>query len=204
VPCPQELHRVGAVFCLEASRLARNRRDWHHLLELCGLVGTHVIAPDRRIQDAVRVIFRLFERLGSARQVLLHMRREDLTAPRPLDGRHTAPGAWRAPVYRTGLAILQNPFYAGAYAYGESQTRTTIIDGTVRKAHGRRRPMNTWTALVRDHHETYISVSTLNTISSAWHATPSGNARASRRRAGAATRCSRVSCDVGAVGGCFL
>ena len=31
--------RVGAIFCLEASRLARNGRDWHHLIELCGLVG---------------------------------------------------------------------------------------------------------------------------------------------------------------------
>ena len=30
--------KVGAVLCLEASRLARNGRDWHHLLELCGLV----------------------------------------------------------------------------------------------------------------------------------------------------------------------
>src|SRR5690349_11956688 len=26
---------VGGVVCLEASRLARNGRDWHHLLELC-------------------------------------------------------------------------------------------------------------------------------------------------------------------------
>ena len=30
---------VGAVFCIEASRLARNGRDWHHLIELCGMVG---------------------------------------------------------------------------------------------------------------------------------------------------------------------
>ena len=37
---------VGAVFCLEASRLARNGRDWHHLLELCGLVGAFVIDGD--------------------------------------------------------------------------------------------------------------------------------------------------------------
>ena len=29
---------VGAVLCLDASRLARNGRDWHHLLELSGLV----------------------------------------------------------------------------------------------------------------------------------------------------------------------
>jgi DNA invertase Pin-like site-specific DNA recombinase len=37
---------VGAVFCLEASRLARNGRDWHHLLELCGLVGARVVDTD--------------------------------------------------------------------------------------------------------------------------------------------------------------
>lgn len=30
---------VGAVFCIEASRLARNGRDWHHLIDLCALVG---------------------------------------------------------------------------------------------------------------------------------------------------------------------
>ena len=35
--------QVGAVFCLEASRLARNGRDWHHLIELCGLVRALVI-----------------------------------------------------------------------------------------------------------------------------------------------------------------
>ncbi len=37
---------VGAVLCLDASRLARNGRDWHHLLELCGLVGARVIDLD--------------------------------------------------------------------------------------------------------------------------------------------------------------
>jgi DNA invertase Pin-like site-specific DNA recombinase len=37
---------VGAVLCLDASRLARNGRDWHHLLELCGLVKARVIDTD--------------------------------------------------------------------------------------------------------------------------------------------------------------
>ncbi len=144
---------VGGVFCLEASRLARNGRDWHHLLELCGLVGARVfdvdgaydpslpndrlllglkgtmsefeltvmrrrlldaalakarrgelrfgvpvglvwerdgkieLDPDRRIQDAVRTVFRLFDRLGSARQVLLRMRADGLVFPRPADGK---------------------------------------------------------------------------------------------------------------------
>src|SRR5438128_3650772 len=38
--------QVGAVFCIEASRLARNGRDGHHRIELCGLVGALVIDPD--------------------------------------------------------------------------------------------------------------------------------------------------------------
>jgi DNA invertase Pin-like site-specific DNA recombinase len=32
--------RVGAVLSLEASRLARNGRDWHTLLEFCGLTAS--------------------------------------------------------------------------------------------------------------------------------------------------------------------
>src|ERR1700712_1698768 len=37
---------VGAVLCFDGSRLARNGRDWHHLLELCGLVKARVIDMD--------------------------------------------------------------------------------------------------------------------------------------------------------------
>jgi DNA invertase Pin-like site-specific DNA recombinase len=37
---------IGAVFCIEASRLARNGRDWHHLIDLCALVGALVIDHD--------------------------------------------------------------------------------------------------------------------------------------------------------------
>ena len=38
--------QVGAVYCLEASRLARNGRDWHHLIDLCALAGALVIDLD--------------------------------------------------------------------------------------------------------------------------------------------------------------
>ena len=31
------------VFALEASRLARNNRDWHHLVDLCALTETLII-----------------------------------------------------------------------------------------------------------------------------------------------------------------
>ena len=38
--------RVGAVFAIEASRLVRNGRDWHTLIEFCGLVGTVIVDED--------------------------------------------------------------------------------------------------------------------------------------------------------------
>ena len=37
---------IGAVLGFDASRLARNGRDWHHLLEPCGLVEARVIDRD--------------------------------------------------------------------------------------------------------------------------------------------------------------
>ena len=37
---------VGAVFSLEASRLARNGRDWHTLLEFCSVVGALLVDAD--------------------------------------------------------------------------------------------------------------------------------------------------------------
>src|SRR6202161_128499 len=38
--------RVGAVFAIEVSRLARNGRDWHTLIEFCGLVGAIIVDED--------------------------------------------------------------------------------------------------------------------------------------------------------------
>jgi excisionase family DNA binding protein len=37
---------AGAVFAIEASRLARNGRDWHTLLEFCALVNSLIIDED--------------------------------------------------------------------------------------------------------------------------------------------------------------
>src|SRR5262249_16154968 len=37
---------VGAVFAIEASRLARNGREWHTLIDFCGLVGALIVDED--------------------------------------------------------------------------------------------------------------------------------------------------------------
>ena len=44
---------VGAIFCIEASRLARNGRDWHHLIELCGMAGAVVVDPEGVYDPAI-------------------------------------------------------------------------------------------------------------------------------------------------------
>jgi DNA invertase Pin-like site-specific DNA recombinase len=38
--------KAGGVLAIEASRLARNGRDWHTLIEFCGLVGTLIVDED--------------------------------------------------------------------------------------------------------------------------------------------------------------
>src|ERR1700752_1716343 len=44
---------VGAIFCIEASRLARNGRDWHHLIELWGMAGAVGMDPDGIYDPAI-------------------------------------------------------------------------------------------------------------------------------------------------------
>jgi DNA invertase Pin-like site-specific DNA recombinase len=213
---------VGAVLCFDASRLARNGRDWHHLLELCGLVGARVIDldgvydpcrpndrlllgmkgsisefelgvlrarmydaarskarrgelrisvpigyvwhremglgfdPDLRLQEAIRLIFARFRELGSARQVLLALRADQLHFPRPSDGKRMVAFDWTPIRYRNVISVLKNPFYAGAYIYGKSEPRTAIINGRAQKTYGHVKPFEEWEVVLKGHHEGYI------------------------------------------------
>ena len=47
--------RVGAVLSVEASRLARNGRDWHTLLEFCALVGSLLLDEDGIVIGSRRI-----------------------------------------------------------------------------------------------------------------------------------------------------
>jgi len=213
---------VGAVFCFDASRLARNGRDWHHLLELCGLVEARVIDPDGvydpcrpndrlllgmkgsisefelgvlksrmfeaarakahrgelrisvpigyvwhreiglgfdpdvRLQEAIRLIFERYRKLGSARQVLQSLATEGVHFPRPSDGKKMVSFDWTPIRYRNVISVLKNPFYAGAYVYGKSEKRTTLVEGRLRKSYGHGKPFDQWEVLLKDHHEAYI------------------------------------------------
>jgi DNA invertase Pin-like site-specific DNA recombinase len=215
--------QVGAVFCLEASRLARNGRDWHHLIELCGLVGAVLVDPegvydprlsndrlllglrgtmsefelgvlrqrsfeairqkarrgelqfclpagfcwgltnaidldpDLRVQNAVHLVFRKFHELGSARQVLLWCREEQITLPAINYDPKNHQTYWKLPLYHTILTILMNPMYAGAYVFGRTEVRTKVAGGRARRTQGHRKARDQWTVLIRDHHPGYIT-----------------------------------------------
>ena len=45
-------------------------------------------------------------------------------------------------------AILKNPVYAGAFAYGRTSTRSRIIEGRARKTAGDSVPMEQWVGTI--------------------------------------------------------
>jgi len=64
---------------------------------------------------------------------------------------------WRPAAYHTVLQILRHPVYAGAYVFGRTTQRTSILDGRARKTTGHSKPMTGWNVLLRDDHPGYIS-----------------------------------------------
>ena len=214
---------VGAVFCIEASRLARNGRDWHHLVDLCAVVGVLVIDPDgvydprlvndrlllglkgtmseyelnllrqrglaardskakrgelrfalppgycwndvdqieidpdERVSEIIRLMFRKFRELGSARQLFLWARDAGIRIPVVRQNARHQKLAWQVPAYHNLVEMMQNPIYAGAYAFGRRTHRVQVVEGRARKTIGHRKPMHAWNVLIRDNHEGYIS-----------------------------------------------
>jgi DNA invertase Pin-like site-specific DNA recombinase len=112
--------------------------------------------PDRRVQQAIRMVLDKLVEFGSVRRVLMWLRDEHLSLP-TLEHERPRGITWRTPTYRMVLSIVRSPFYAGAYAFGRRESRTRVVAGRVTRTHGHAKPMSQWTALIRDHHPGYIS-----------------------------------------------
>lgn len=109
--------------------------------------------PDRRVQEAIGLVFGKLQQLGSVRQTLLWFLEQGLGLPvRERDGRT----GWRRPSYGTVYRILTNPVYGGAYAYGKTECTLRYEGGQPRKG-SRRKPRDRWLALIPESHEGYIS-----------------------------------------------
>ena len=113
--------------------------------------------PDRRVREAISLVFRKFAELGSVRQVHLWLRHEAMELPAQVHELSHRRIVWKAPVYNSVYHILTNPVYAGAYVFGRSGSRTWLEDGRKRVVRGIRRERKDWEVEIRDHHQGYIS-----------------------------------------------
>lgn len=121
-------------------------------------VGQLVFDPDEQIQQVVRLVFELFDTWGSGLAVVKHFSQHQLLFPTRLwTGPHKGEVVWGPLSHSRVLAMLHNPCYAGAYAYGRTETRQSVTpEGRLRKT-TRHRRRETWPIVIPQAHPGYIT-----------------------------------------------
>ena len=119
--------------------------------------GQVIFHPDQSVMGAIRTVFEKFKELGSARRVWLWFQTEGLLFPHECQNGQIL---WVKPTYISIHAVLSNPVYAGAYAYGKSRTERYVDEtGRVRKR-TRLLPQDQWAVLIPNHHPGFIDWAT--------------------------------------------
>jgi DNA invertase Pin-like site-specific DNA recombinase len=115
-----------------------------------------IITPDEAVREAIATVFRRFDELGSARQVLLSLREDGLLVPRRRNGCPRI--SWASATYPAIHDFLSNPAYAGAFVFGRTRTEKRIDPATGRvQTRVRLLPREQWEVLIPDHHPGFIS-----------------------------------------------
>jgi DNA invertase Pin-like site-specific DNA recombinase len=144
---------------LGAAKLNKAQRGDLHLRLPVGFVRVAAdrvaLHPDQQVQSLIRHIFAEFERLGSAHKVLRALRDQSLLLPRRSASSWDADIRWVRPAFSAIYAILKNPAYAGAYAYGK--LHRTHIPGEAPKVVTHALPLEEWPVLHPDAFPGYIS-----------------------------------------------
>ena len=145
--------------------------------------GTVVLSADEAVRAAISQVYALFDRLGSARQVMAALREQGLQLPRRPAG--TRRITWAGASYPAVYQFLTNPAYAGAFVFGRTRTEKHI-DPSTGKVASRVRvlPQQDWEVLIPGHHPGYVDWDTWQDIQARLKA----NARPPRGEAGGAAR----------------
>src|ERR1700730_17390499 len=121
-------------------------------------VGKIVFHPDRRICEAIQLVFAKFRELWSVRQTFQWFRDHDVELPaNPIQGTRLA---WKIPSQSLIRDILCNPFYAGAYDWGRRPVATVLAEGRLEKRQGATRRAEDCRVFIPDHHVGYIDWAT--------------------------------------------
>src|SRR6266702_2206191 len=121
--------------------------------------GRIVLDPDEAVQEAVRLVFSLFEQFGSALAVVMYFAEQHLRFPtRWWGGKQADELIWGRLTHGRVLNILHSPLYAGAYVYGRTQFRSRTLSGEEPRVKGRTRrlPQEEWPIVLLDQHPGYI------------------------------------------------
>jgi len=114
--------------------------------------GRVILDPDQQVQQAFRLLFETFRRVGTAFGVVRVFCQQALRFPR--GGSTPEELQWGELEHHQVLRILRNPRYAGAYFFGRTRHRKKIEGrGTVFT----RLPREQWHTLIVDAHPGYIS-----------------------------------------------
>lgn len=140
--------------------------------------------PDEEVVQAIRQVFERFAALGSIRRVWLWFHDQGLAfpvRPRPAD---SAAIRWVPPAYSSIARVLDNPVYAGAYAYGKTRLQRVVAPNGTLSQRKVRLPRDQWRVLLPNHHSGYIDWDTFE----ANRARIGANRRPRRHTAGGSVR----------------
>ena len=119
--------------------------------------GGVVKDPDGRVRAAVDQVFTKLHEVGTVRQTFKWFHDNDVQLPVNKTKNGQMRITWQLPTHSYVASVLRNPFYAGAYVYGQRPSVTTVIDGKlVKRASSTLKPEEC-RVFIKDHHEGYIS-----------------------------------------------